>query len=225
MANTSIAETKNQSPSENLSPSEKRKLTMQRNKEEKAKENPEAVAEVKAPKQKGKKKAAEVKTEATDNDNEDEAAKIEQRAVTQNTASEVSKMLKEKDFKPDLNIKQVREVCETFVQHMTNCVKNNKQFTLTNVATFKRMLRNERCNTNPQIYSKNTVNKDQLQKKIYKPPHYVMVMNVRKKLKDAFESIPVEGEELNEMKNKIEKMKTKKKTGEEEEEDEEEENV
>jgi nucleoid DNA-binding protein len=223
-----------------LTAAEKRKLTMQKKKEEQGKEvtvpkkttkkeKTESVKEKKVTKGKGGAKEKETDTSDKEKDS-DENQKVEQRAVTQSTAVDVNKMLKEQGNLTTLTNKEVREVCETFVQHMINTVRNNKQFTLTNVATFKKMLRNERYNTNPQIYSDKVTNKDDLQKKIYKPAHYVMVMNVRKKLKDAFEEIPVEPHEMEAMKDKIGKTKSKKNAqddaGEEEEdEDEEEEEV
>jgi len=161
-----------------LTAAEKRKLTMQKKKEEQGKEvtvpkkttkkeKTESVKEKKVTKGKGGAKEKEKETDTSDKEKDsDENQKVEQRAVTQSTAVDVNKMLKEQGNLTTLTNKEVREVCETFVQHMINTVRNNKQFTLTNVATFKKMLRNERYNTNPQIYSDKVTNKDDLQKKI-----------------------------------------------------------
>jgi len=99
-------------------------------------------------------------------------------------ASQVKKTLL--DMYPDNSIKNVNEtkqVCEAFLHTIVDNVMRGNNIALINYMTFKRVLRQARAHSNPQTGEPIMVDK-----------HYVMGVDIKKDLKQAFKSIPVEEE-------------------------------
>jgi len=99
-------------------------------------------------------------------------------------ASQVKKTLLE--MYPDNNIKNVNEtkqVCEAFMHTIVDNVMRGNNIALINYMTFKRVLRQARAHSNPQTGEPIMVDK-----------HYVMGVDIKKDLKQAFKSIAVEDE-------------------------------
>jgi nucleoid DNA-binding protein len=80
----------------------------------------------------------------------------------------------------DLNQKQVKEVCETFLQVLVDKVKAGETVSFTNNMTFKRQVRSARTYKN--LKTGDTINK---------PKHFVLTMQVRPALKKVFDDIEV----------------------------------
>jgi len=99
-------------------------------------------------------------------------------------ASQVKKTLME--MYPDNGIKNVNEtkqVCEAFMHTIVDNVMSGNNIALINYMTFKRVLRQARAHSNPQTGEPIMVDK-----------HYVMAVDIKKDLKQAFKSIPVEAD-------------------------------
>lgn len=101
-------------------------------------------------------------------------------SVSRAFAKEVNKSI------PDLKIsdKTVETVCRAFLTHIIDVVKKGSPVTFKNTFSFKRAYRKDRTHKNPKT-----------QEDIFKPAHYVMVMDMKKLLRDEFEKIPVENVE------------------------------
>lgn len=102
-------------------------------------------------------------------------------------ASQVKKTLLE--MYPENSIKNVNEtkqVCEAFLHTIVDNVMRGNNIALINYMTFKRVLRQARAHSNPQTGEPIMVDK-----------HYVMGVDIKKDLKQAFKSIPVEEENAN----------------------------
>lgn len=80
----------------------------------------------------------------------------------------------------DLNQKQVKEVCEAFLQVLVDKVKAGETVSFTNNMTFKRQVRSARTYKN--LKTGDTINK---------PKHFVLTMQVRPALKKVFDEIEV----------------------------------
>lgn len=79
-----------------------------------------------------------------------------------------------------LSTKDVKTVCEVFVKSLVSQVKTGGAVSFTNNMTFKRVTRDDRTHKNPKTGEE-----------VFKPAHYVMVMEVKQALKKQFEEIPV----------------------------------
>jgi nucleoid DNA-binding protein len=81
----------------------------------------------------------------------------------------------------DINQKQVKEVCEAFLQVLVNKVKAGETVSFINNMTFKRQIRSGRTYKN--LKTGETINK---------PKHFVLTMQVRPALKKVFDEIDVD---------------------------------
>lgn len=81
----------------------------------------------------------------------------------------------------DINQKQVKEVCEAFLQVLVNKVKAGDTVSFINNMTFKRQMRSGRTYKN--LKTGETINK---------PKHFVLTMQVRPALKKVFDEIEVD---------------------------------
>jgi nucleoid DNA-binding protein len=79
-----------------------------------------------------------------------------------------------------LSAKDVKTVCEVFVKTLVSHVKSGETVSFTNNMTFKRVARDDRTHKNPKTGDE-----------VFKPAHYVMVMEVKQALKKQFEEVPV----------------------------------
>lgn len=97
-------------------------------------------------------------------------------SVSRAFAKEVNKSIS--DLK--LSDKNVETVCRAFLSHIIDTVKTGAPVTFKNTFSFKRAHRKDRTHKNPKT-----------QEDIFKPAHYVLVMDMKKSLRDEFEKIPV----------------------------------
>lgn len=97
-------------------------------------------------------------------------------SVSRAFAKEVNKTI------PDLKItdKTVETVCRAFLAHIIDNVKKGTPVTFKNTFSIKRAYRKDRTHKNPKT-----------QEDIFKPAHYVLVMDMKKLLRDEFEKIPI----------------------------------
>lgn len=192
-----------------LSPAEKRKLTIERKKKE-AEANGQPSSSNK--KGGGKKEAAPKKTHPILGDDEEFAEQTgsPQQIITQETGKQVHAILRDQYGFNSLTIGQVRDICEVFARYMFDTIKDHGSFTFTKYFTLKRTLRDERYNTNPQIYNQkgDKQNRDNLEKKIHKPAHYTITLKPRQWLKDTFANIKLSDEDV----KRLEQMRQNKKS-------------
>ena len=79
-----------------------------------------------------------------------------------------------------LKVKDVKEICETFVKTLVDKVKKGDTVSFTNHMTFKRQQRKARTYKN--LKTGESINK---------PPHYVICMQVKPALKKVFDEVVV----------------------------------
>lgn len=146
---------------------------------------------------KGKKKTAEPEPEEetpeaeNESGNESDGKRVVNSCVSLDLVREVKAALPD-DMKVSLTQPDLKAVCETFVKTIISKVLAGDKVTLTNHFTLKRSLRNERQHVNPQKYKSDDA---EFQKKIVKPAHYILSMDVKPALKKQFEEIEVVTEE------------------------------
>ncbi len=80
----------------------------------------------------------------------------------------------------NVSAKDIKTVCEVFVKSLVSHVKTGGTVSFTNNMTFKRVTRDNRTHKNPKTGEE-----------VFKPAHYVMVMEVKQALKKQFEEVPV----------------------------------
>lgn len=76
--------------------------------------------------------------------------------------------------------KDIKLICDTFVKQLVSHVMEGEKITLTNHMTFKRALRAEREHVTPNTG-----------KRVTKPAHYVIAMEVKPSLKERFANIKI----------------------------------
>jgi nucleoid DNA-binding protein len=128
-----------------------------------------------APATKRPRKAAAPKAAPAD----DGPKKRNMTAVSTDFVSAVQSSLPE-DLVAKLKVKEIKEVCETFVKVLVDKVKAGETVSFTNNMTFKRQVRSKR------VY-KNLKTGDPIEK----PPHYVMSMQIKPALKRVFDEVKV----------------------------------
>lgn len=80
-----------------------------------------------------------------------------------------------------LTSKEVKTICETFIKVLVQQVQSGENVSFTNNMTFKRVIRDDRMHKNPKTGEE-----------VFKPAHYVMVMEVKPTLKRLFQETSVE---------------------------------
>jgi nucleoid DNA-binding protein len=80
----------------------------------------------------------------------------------------------------NMSAKDIKTVCEVFVKSLVSHVKTGGTVSFTNNMTFKRVTRDNRTHKNPKTGEE-----------VFKPTHYVMVMEVKQALKKQYGEIPV----------------------------------
>ena len=108
-----------------------------------------------------------------------EAKKRNMSAVSGEFVSNVSAALPE-ELKAKLKVKDIKEICETFVKVLVDTVKDGKTVNFTNHMSFARRLRAARVYQNLKT-----------QEKINKSAHYVLTMTVKPNLKKQFDTLAV----------------------------------
>ena len=159
-------------------------------KEKKTKE----VKEKKTKDVKEKKQVREKKTKATkvekkesesDADNEDESeGKSKKEKKGSVPVDLIKQMMEDPNMPSGMTIKAAKAICECYMRTVFEKVKQGESVTLTNWMTFKRALRAERTH-----YVPSKENPTAEKKKIVKPAHYVMTIDVKPALKAEFEEI------------------------------------
>lgn len=100
-------------------------------------------------------------------------------SVSRAFAKEVNKDVEHLGLKVDV----VETVCRAFLARIINEVKSGNNVTFKNTFTLKRVLRGDRTHQKPKTHEE-----------IFKPAHFVMVMDMKKSLRDDFCKIEVEKE-------------------------------
>ena len=137
------------------------------------KKDPTAEKKPRAPRKAPVKKAVAV-------DENGEVKKRVMSAVSADFVSKVNSSLSE-DVKAKLKVKDIKEICETFVKVLVDTVKEGKTVNFTNHMSFARRLRAARTYQNLKT-----------QQKINKDAHYVLAMTVKPNLKKQFDTLEVE---------------------------------
>ena len=152
------------------------------------------VKEKKTKDVKEKKQVKEKKTKATkvekkesesDADNEDESeGKSKKEKKGSVPVDLIKQMMEDPNMPSGMTIKAAKAICECYMRTVFENVKQGESVTLTNWMTFKRALRAERTH-----YVPSKENPSAEKKKIVKPAHYVMTIDVKPALKAEFEEI------------------------------------
>ena len=152
------------------------------------------VKEKKTKDVKEKKQVKEKKTKATkvekkesesDADNEDESeGKSKKEKKGSVPVDLIRQMMEDPNMPSGMTIKAAKAICECYMRTVFENVKQGESVTLTNWMTFKRALRAERTH-----YGPSKENPSAEKKKIVKPAHYVMTIDVKPALKAEFEEI------------------------------------
>ena len=152
------------------------------------------VKEKKTKDVKEKKQVKEKKTKATkvekkesesDADNEDESeGKSKKEKKGSVPVDLIRQMMEDPNMPSGMTIKAAKAICECYMRTVFENVKQGESVTLTNWMTFKRALRAERTH-----YVPSKENPSAEKKKIVKPAHYVMTIDVKPALKAEFEEI------------------------------------
>jgi nucleoid DNA-binding protein len=122
---------------------------------------------------------APVKKAAAKSQDAEGPKKRNMTAVSSDFVSTVQTALPE-DLVAKLKVKDVKELCETFVKVLVDKVKTGQTVSFTNNMTFKRQVRSKRVYKNLKTGEP-----------IEKPPHYVMSMQIKPALKKVFDDIKV----------------------------------
>jgi nucleoid DNA-binding protein len=97
-------------------------------------------------------------------------------SVSRAFAKEVNKDIEDLGLKVGV----VETVCSAFLNRIINEVKAGRNVTFKNTLTFKRVLRRDRTHQNPKTHEE-----------IFKAAHYVIVLDMKKQLKEDFCKIEV----------------------------------
>ena len=152
-------------------------------KEKKTKDVKEKTKEVKEKKTKATK--VEKKESESDADNEDESeGKSKKEKKGSVPVDLIKQMMEDPNMPSGMTIKAAKAICECYMRTVFEKVKQGESVTLTNWMTFKRALRAERTH-----YVPSKENPTAEKKKIVKPAHYVMTIDVKPALKAEFEGI------------------------------------
>lgn len=124
-------------------------------------------------------KTKSTKKTAKSDDSESEGTSKKERHISAISPGFIDDMVRAVDG-INLNKKDMKVVCEKFIENLVSKVMNGETVLFTNNMAFKRVERKARSYVNPKT-----------NEPVEKPNHYIMTMSVKPALKKAFDSIEV----------------------------------
>ena len=184
-SDTEVEETEEEKEEEEVKEKKTKEVKEKKTKEVKEKKTKDVKEKKQVREKKTKATKVEKKESESDADNEDESeGKSKKEKKGSVPVDLIKQMMEDPNMPSGMTIKAAKAICECYMRTVFEKVKQGESVTLTNWMTFKRALRAERTH-----YVPSKENPTAEKKKIVKPAHYVMTIDVKPALKAEFEEI------------------------------------